>query len=392
MLGSQFRRAVERARALERESLGDAARGGARATSWSSVELEAGRSRRAERRSESRRVDAARREEDKLRALPAAELEARVRADEVRPYHAVEPAAVGPCHDRRLRGAFDDRVDWSDGAQVVATRTSPCTKLTPPRRSRGRLSSEPRRWRLSNAVTSQPSWRAASPVARFAPIKPAPPVTSTLMERVGRRPGHGGERRRPGVESSERSDGLGRSTREAASLSPGVTCRRRRPAAGRARGRIWWPVAVRILVLTTSYPRDADDVAGTFVRDGVQALRDAGVEVRVVSPASFRHYGIAYGDGIVNNLRRRPWKALALPLFLLSFHARRGGRRATSTSSTPTGCRASCRPGRREAGRAPALGLGCCARTADAPRSRDAWSGRCASSSARRPRSQRRPG
>ncbi len=79
-------------------------------------------------------------------------------------------------------------------------------------------------------------------------------------------------------------------------------------------------------MLTTSYPRDADDVAGTFVRDGVQALRDAGVEVRVVSPASFRHYGIAYGDGIVNNLRRRPWKALALPLFLLSFA--RAARRA----------------------------------------------------------------
>ena len=81
---------------------------------------------------------------------------------------------------------------------------------------------------------------------------------------------------------------------------------------------------MKILVLTTSYPRDADDVAGTFVRDGVEALRAAGAEVRVVSPASFRHYGIAYGDGIVNNLRAAPWKALALPLFLVSFaHAAR---------------------------------------------------------------------
>lgn len=87
---------------------------------------------------------------------------------------------------------------------------------------------------------------------------------------------------------------------------------------------------MRVLVLTTSYPRDADDVAGTFVRDGVEALREAGVEVRVVSPASFRHYGIAYGDGIVNNLRRAPWKALGLPLFLLSFAraARRAARDA----------------------------------------------------------------
>jgi len=87
---------------------------------------------------------------------------------------------------------------------------------------------------------------------------------------------------------------------------------------------------VKALVLTTSYPRGDDDVAGSFVRDGVEALRAAGVEVAVVSPAGFRHYGIAYGDGIVNNLRRAPWKALALPLFFLSFAraARRAGRAA----------------------------------------------------------------
>ena len=87
---------------------------------------------------------------------------------------------------------------------------------------------------------------------------------------------------------------------------------------------------MRVAVLTTSYPRHADDVAGTFVRDGVEALRSAGVEVSVVSPASFRHYGIAYGDGIVNNLRAAPWKLLALPLFILSFSvaARRAARDA----------------------------------------------------------------
>jgi glycosyltransferase involved in cell wall biosynthesis len=87
---------------------------------------------------------------------------------------------------------------------------------------------------------------------------------------------------------------------------------------------------VKVVVLTTSYPRDADDVAGTFVRDGVEALRSAGVDMRVVSPASFRHYGIAYGDGIVNNLRRAPWKLLVLPLFFVSFarSARRAARGA----------------------------------------------------------------
>jgi hypothetical protein len=76
---------------------------------------------------------------------------------------------------------------------------------------------------------------------------------------------------------------------------------------------------VKICVLTTSYPRHEDDVAGAFVRDAVEQLRRAGAEVDVVSPASFRHFGIAYGHGIPGNLRRRPWLALALPLFLLNY-------------------------------------------------------------------------
>ncbi len=84
---------------------------------------------------------------------------------------------------------------------------------------------------------------------------------------------------------------------------------------------------MKLVVLTTSYPRDRDDVAGTFVRDGVEALRAEGLEVRVVSPATFRHFGVAYGDGIVNNLRRAPWKIALLPLFFLSFAA--AARRAS---------------------------------------------------------------
>jgi glycosyltransferase involved in cell wall biosynthesis len=83
---------------------------------------------------------------------------------------------------------------------------------------------------------------------------------------------------------------------------------------------------MRLLVLTTSYPRSRDDVAGAFVRDAVEHLRAAGLEVEVVSPASFRHYGLAYGHGIVGNLRRRPWRVLLLPLFLLSYA--RAARRA----------------------------------------------------------------
>jgi glycosyltransferase involved in cell wall biosynthesis len=87
---------------------------------------------------------------------------------------------------------------------------------------------------------------------------------------------------------------------------------------------------MRIVVLTSSYPRGPDDVAGAFVRDAVEHLREAGLDVEVVSPASFRHFGLAYGYGVVGNLRRRPWLALALPLFVVSYAwaARRAARDA----------------------------------------------------------------
>jgi glycosyltransferase involved in cell wall biosynthesis len=87
---------------------------------------------------------------------------------------------------------------------------------------------------------------------------------------------------------------------------------------------------MRVLVLTTSYPRAPDDAAGAFVRDAVEHLRDAGADVEVVSPASFRHFGLAYGHGIPGNIRRRPWLVALLPLFLLSYAraARRAARGA----------------------------------------------------------------
>src|SRR6185312_15981046 len=68
---------------------------------------------------------------------------------------------------------------------------------------------------------------------------------------------------------------------------------------------------VKVVVLTSSYPRHAGDVAGVFVQQTVERVRAAGVDVQVVSPSAVRHYGIAYGDGVVNNLRRRPWLLLA---------------------------------------------------------------------------------
>jgi glycosyltransferase involved in cell wall biosynthesis len=92
----------------------------------------------------------------------------------------------------------------------------------------------------------------------------------------------------------------------------------------------WEDTGVRVCVLTTSYPRTPGDIAGIFVADAVERLRAAGVEVDVVSPADFRHFGIAFGDGIVQNLRARPWLVLALPAFLLGFAraARRAARGA----------------------------------------------------------------
>ena len=83
---------------------------------------------------------------------------------------------------------------------------------------------------------------------------------------------------------------------------------------------------MNVLVLTTSYPRGPDDIAGRFVADAVEQLRARGVEVEVVSPASFRHFGLAYGHGIVGNLRARPWLVVFLPAFLWSF--RRAAARA----------------------------------------------------------------
>jgi len=83
---------------------------------------------------------------------------------------------------------------------------------------------------------------------------------------------------------------------------------------------------VNVLVLTTSYPRDPEDPAGRFVADAVEVVRGRGIGVEVVSPASFRHLGLAYGHGIVGNVRRRPWFAVLVPLFLWRFRRAAAGR------------------------------------------------------------------
>ena len=87
---------------------------------------------------------------------------------------------------------------------------------------------------------------------------------------------------------------------------------------------------MKVVVLTTSYPSPEHPVAGNFVEAAVRGLRARGVAVEVVSPASFTHFGIAYGDGIAQNLRRAPWKLGFVPGFVAAYAraARRAARDA----------------------------------------------------------------
>lgn len=72
-------------------------------------------------------------------------------------------------------------------------------------------------------------------------------------------------------------------------------------------------------MLTTSYPRDANDVAGAFIATSVDGLQALGTHVDVVSPATFWHGGIAYGGGIAHNLRSAPWRLALVPAFLFAY-------------------------------------------------------------------------
>ena len=93
----------------------------------------------------------------------------------------------------------------------------------------------------------------------------------------------------------------------------------------------------RVVHLTTSYPRHAEDFAGRFVADVVEGLERRGLDVSVLAPAggvgvhlhhpTYRDFGLAYGGGLVHNLKRRPWLA---PLLLVSMI--RAVRRAAGRS------------------------------------------------------------
>lgn len=110
--------------------------------------------------------------------------------------------------------------------------------------------------------------------------------------------------------------------------------------------------SLRILVVTSSYPRHPGDLAGVFVAEQAAALAARGHHVTVLAPGGrglsaderrdgvrvlrprLAPFGLAdglfYGAGIADNLATRPLRAAALPAALagLAGHALRLARRA----------------------------------------------------------------
>jgi colanic acid/amylovoran biosynthesis glycosyltransferase len=84
--------------------------------------------------------------------------------------------------------------------------------------------------------------------------------------------------------------------------------------------------AARVVHLTTSYPRHEGDFAGRFVADLVRGLARH-VDVSVLAPGGYRDFGLAYGRGLVGNLRRRPWLAPLLVVSMIRAVRRAAGRR-----------------------------------------------------------------
>src|SRR5258705_4738507 len=95
---------------------------------------------------------------------------------------------------------------------------------------------------------------------------------------------------------------------------------------------------LKVLFLTSSYPRSNDDAASIFLRYLADHLADQGLNIHVLAPADvtggsrsegkivvhrFGYFprawrALAYGSGIMPNLRRCPWLWLQVPCFLLT--------------------------------------------------------------------------
>ena len=120
---------------------------------------------------------------------------------------------------------------------------------------------------------------------------------------------------------STKASGRGRTRKGHAGLHPAA---HPRLARRRARGTMQLVDALpqkereRVAVLTTSYPRAADDPAGHFVQAEVRALERAGAEVHVFTPQ-----GAAFGwPGAAARVRERWWRAASVPAGLVTWAAR----------------------------------------------------------------------
>jgi glycosyltransferase involved in cell wall biosynthesis len=96
--------------------------------------------------------------------------------------------------------------------------------------------------------------------------------------------------------------------------------------------------SIKILFLTSSYPRHTHDVAAVFLRYFAESLVGQGNQVHVLAPADgksataidgaitvhrFQYFPqrwqkLAYGSGIMPNLSRSPWLWLQVPFYLLA--------------------------------------------------------------------------
>ncbi len=95
---------------------------------------------------------------------------------------------------------------------------------------------------------------------------------------------------------------------------------------------------LKILMVVSSYPRTADDTSSIFLRYLVDHLQKRGHSLYVVAPGDtstgtkvengitvrrFRYWpgrrqGLAYGSGILPNLKRNPWLWFQVPFFIAS--------------------------------------------------------------------------
>ena len=94
----------------------------------------------------------------------------------------------------------------------------------------------------------------------------------------------------------------------------------------------------KVLFLTSSYPRNESDTAAVFLRYLAEELAARGLQVHVLAPADgqresktegklivhrFKYFParwqkLAYGSGIMPNLKRSPWLWLQVPFYLLA--------------------------------------------------------------------------